>query len=172
MGIEIERKFLVDGDLFNEAYNKSTHPNVPLRICQGYVMEDEDTNTVLRVRLYADYDGMAQPKFGKITLKRGIDSMSRHEFEYDIPGDDADFILRNMCKTAIHKIRRTIPYSDSSPLEWEVDSFINPEYDDLILAEIELPSPDTEIVLPPWIIKEVTDDPQYLNSNLIKRINT
>ena len=167
MGLEIERKFLVDGDYVK----KITANEHPMLITQGYILEDEETNTVLRVRLQAYATGMSEPRLGFITIKRGIDALRREEFEYEIPGEDAEHMLRTMCTTVITKIRRIVPCKHSM-LNWEVDYFMNEEFDGLVIAEIELPSPDTEIFLPSWIREEVTDDPQYLNSNLIKRINT
>jgi CYTH domain-containing protein len=38
----------------------------------------------------------------------------------------------------------------------------------LIIAELELEDENTEINLPDWIEKEVSDDPRYYNSNLAK----
>ena len=166
MSIEIERKFLVDG----EAVKEISKLTLPLIITQGYIMQDEKSNCVLRVRLSAYYSGMKEPRQGYITIKRGIDEMSRHEFEYEIPAKDAEFMLDTMCPHVITKLRRHI--NVDSNLKWEIDFFLNKELDGLVVAEIELPSKDTEIVLPEWIIEEVTDDPQYLNSNLIGRINT
>lgn len=51
---------------------------------------------------------------------------------------------------------------------WEVDVFINPP--NLIIAEVELSKPDEEIIIPEWIGEEVTGDPAYFNSEIIKRI--
>jgi CYTH domain-containing protein len=39
----------------------------------------------------------------------------------------------------------------------------------LIIAEIELNDINTPIDLPDWIAEEVTEDPSYLNINLILR---
>jgi adenylate cyclase len=36
----------------------------------------------------------------------------------------------------------------------------------LIIAEVELSSPEEEVALPPWVGTEVTGDPRYYNSNL------
>lgn len=52
---------------------------------------------------------------------------------------------------------------------WEIDEFTDR---DLVLAEIELPSADTEVEIPewlrPWIEREVTGEVAYLNSTLAK----
>jgi CYTH domain-containing protein len=38
----------------------------------------------------------------------------------------------------------------------------------LVLAEVELPSADAVVALPSWVDREVSDDPRYFNSNLIR----
>ena len=54
-------------------------------------------------------------------------------------------------------------------LVWEVDEFTDR---DLWLAEVELPSADHESHPPDWlaayIVREVTDEPEYLNINLAR----
>ena len=37
-----------------------------------------------------------------------------------------------------------------------------------MLAEVELPADTITITLPPWAGREVSDDPRYFNSNLIR----
>ena len=39
----------------------------------------------------------------------------------------------------------------------------------LIVAEVELKRANQKVSLPPWVGKEVTDDPRYLNANLFKK---
>jgi adenylate cyclase len=46
-----------------------------------------------------------------------------------------------------------------------VDEF-HGKHDGLVVAEIELESEDQVVVLPAFIGKEVTDDPQYYNANM------
>jgi len=52
---------------------------------------------------------------------------------------------------------------------WEVDEFTDR---DLWLAEVELPSADHEAKPPDWlaphIVREVTNEPEYLNINLAR----
>ena len=38
----------------------------------------------------------------------------------------------------------------------------------MILAEVELSDENEKIELPDWIEKEVSDDPKYYNSQLVK----
>lgn len=52
-------------------------------------------------------------------------------------------------------------------LTWEIDEFTDR---DLVLAEVELPARATDVALPDWlrplVVREVTDDPAFLNENL------
>lgn len=45
--------------------------------------------------------------------------------------------------------------------KWEVDFFLE-ENEGLIIAEIELPSLESPLVLPEWVGEEVSQDPRYL----------
>ena len=52
---------------------------------------------------------------------------------------------------------------------WEVDEFLDRT---LVVAEIELSSPDALVELPPWLRavmdREVTDEPEYANARLAR----
>jgi len=54
-------------------------------------------------------------------------------------------------------------------LVWEIDAFTDRE---LVLAEVELPSPNTEAKLPEWlapyVVREVTEESEYVNINLAR----
>ena len=51
---------------------------------------------------------------------------------------------------------------------FEVDVFRG-DNEGLIVAEIELDSPDEEFARPDWLGEEVTGDPAYYNASLSKR---
>ncbi len=148
MGVEIERKFLVDHD----KWHKLDKPEGK-HYKQGYIFSDE-TRTV-RVRIA---DG-----HGYLTLKGGRQGkMSRSEFEYEIPVNDAEELLKTLSQNGTEKIRYRIPAGDFT---WEVDVFLG-DNKGLIVAEKELRSEDDEFKKPDWIGEEVTDDHRYANSNL------
>jgi CYTH domain-containing protein len=63
----------------------------------------------------------------------------------------------------IEKYRYRIPVGDRV---WEVDEFLGANQG-LVLAEVELTHPDQPIELPPWVGQEVSDNPRYLNANLV-----
>lgn len=57
----------------------------------------------------------------------------------------------------------------TGPLSWEIDEFTDR---DLVLAEIELPSPDVVPDIPEWlapyVVREVTMEAEYVNANLAR----
>ena len=149
MGKEIERKYLVTGNAF-KSQGKA------IFIHQGFLSTEKER--VVRVRIKGGK--------GYITIKGISVGVTRSEFEYEIPLKDAKYMLDNLCiKPTIEKHRYILDYKGFT---WEVDEF-HGENEGLVVAEIELPSEDTEFGLPDWIGKEVTDDPRYYNANLIAR---
>ena len=149
MGVEIERKFLVDETLLPELTNGYT-------IKQGYIQTVDHTTVRIRIR----------DKEAFLTIKGKSQGASRLEFEYPIPLSDAQEMLTNLCHTSlIEKTRYLVEHEGHT---WEVDLF-DGSNKGLIIAEIELESEDEEFSLPAWITKEVTDDVRYFNSNLIQR---
>jgi len=86
------------------------------------------------------------------------------EFEYEIPLQDAEELLEICEKPLIEKIRYKV---QEGGFVWEIDVFFR-ENQGLIVAEVELESEDQEFPKPDWVREEVTGDPRYFNSNLIK----
>jgi CYTH domain-containing protein len=102
---------------------------------------------------------------GYLTIKGKTEGISRQEFEYVIPLEDAALMLENLCKKPlIEKIRHRICLEN---LTWEVDEFLG-DNQGLIMAEIELEQEEQVITIPDWIGQEVTGDERYYNSNLQK----
>ena len=67
-------------------------------------------------------------------------------------------------KPLIEKKRYKVPFDG---LTWEIDEFFG-DNAGLIVAEVELKSETQMFQKPPWVGEEVTADPRYFNSNLIK----
>lgn len=67
-------------------------------------------------------------------------------------------------KPLIEKRRFKIP---AGSLVWEIDEFLG-ENAGLIVAEIELPDEDAPFERPVWLGREVSNDPRYFNSNLVR----
>jgi adenylate cyclase len=145
--LEIERKFLVK----NNGWQKGVKG---IKYQQGYL--STDSSRTVRVRL--------EGKLGKLTIKGKKIGIAGDEFEYDIPADDAKYLLDNLCKKpTIKKTRYRVPFEN---LIWEVDVFEG-ENKGLVIAEVELNSADQKFKTPSWIGKEVTQDHRFRNANLV-----
>jgi adenylate cyclase len=146
MALEIEKKFLVTEDVWRNAQGTMYR--------QGYLNSEKRRN--VRVRIIEDK--------GYLTVKGMARGAVRAEYEYDIPKDEAEAMLNDLCeKPLIEKKRYKIKYKGHL---WEVDEFFG-ENKGLILAEVELEREDENLIIPEWIGEEVTGDPKYFNSNLI-----
>lgn len=141
--IEIERKFLVKRENFPQSGNKTV-------LKQGYLSVDPER--VVRVRIEGD--------LAWITVKGKMKGISRPEFEYQIPVEDAENLLLLTVSPPIEKIRHRI---EVDGMLWEVDEFLALNQG-LIVAEIELESETQEFSLPDWVGEEVTSDHKYYNS--------
>ena len=148
MAQEIERKFLFSPD----GIDLSSYPHVNYR--QGYLMRDGAT---LRIRIAGDK--------AFLTLKGVTRGISRSEFEYPVPVEDAEQILKEFCGSSIiEKERYFVEWKGS---KWECDVFAGTNKG-LFLAEIELSSEEEYFEIPDWIIKEVSGDSRFYNSRLVR----
>ena len=146
--IEIERKFLVKTNEFKNLAVSS------VAIKQAYLSKDPLRTVRIRIK----------NKQAFLTIK-GISSasgMSRFEWEKELTLEEGEMLFQLALPTVIVKTRYIVP---QGALSFEVDVFEG-DHQGLILAEIELPSESTSIVLPPWIGKEVTGNQRYYNSYL------
>lgn len=148
MPVEIERKFLVHSKEWEKV--KPIHFDV---IKQGYLFKSKEKT--IRIRTKGDK--------GFITIKGETKGITRSEFEYSIPFEEANELLENMCNKFIFKRRYTFPHGKHV---WEIDEFISPKKG-LILAEIELSDPNEKFESPNWLDIEVSDDPAYFNANML-----
>ena len=97
---------------------------------------------------------------------------SRPEWEKEISLQEAEDLFA-LCKPgSVDKTRWIVPADSfaslgmtSTPRCFEVDEF-HGENDGLVMAEIELGSPDEPFERPSWLGKEVTDDKRYYNGYL------
>ena len=147
--MEIEHKFLVSGPYKHLATDIS-------HIVQGYLSDDPERTVRIRIR---DDEAF-------ITIKgpSSSDGLSRLEWEQAIPLNQARQLLTLCLPGTIDKHRHIVPYEGH---RWEVDEF-HGHLEGLTLAELEVPSADTEFVAPPFLGPEVTGDPRYYNSQLRK----
>jgi CYTH domain-containing protein len=144
MATEIERKFLVRDTQWRQGAG--------VKFSQGYL--NRDLERTVRVRIAGEK--------AHLTIKGVTRGASRAEFEYEIPVADAEQLLRLSDGPIIEKNRHIVVHNGS---KWEVDEFLG-DNAGLVVAEIELTSPDQPFSRPPWLGIEVTDDARYYNSNL------
>ncbi len=150
MGLEIERKYLVDG----ESWRDTACAGVPM--LQGYVSVTPE-HTV-RVRVAGTR--------GFLTLKGGHCGIRRQEFEYEIPETDAREMLMLFCRDRlVSKVRYPVMVGGRL---WTVDVF-DGNNRGLVVAEIELPSEETAFPMPEWAGAEVSGDRRYSNAALSAR---
>jgi adenylate cyclase len=147
MGLEIERKFLVN----HQEWAKTEKPKGEF-YRQGYILTDP--KKTIRVR---ETDSKSF-----LTIKGISVGASRPEFEYEIPKEDAQQMLDMFAVSDLTKIRYKI---DCDNKIWEIDEFLG-KNEGLIVAEIELSSEDETFTIPDWIAEEVTGECKYYNSNL------
>lgn len=140
---EIERKFLVNSEKFPRTESKVV-------MKQGYLSVDPER--VVRVRIEGDQ--------AWITIKGRMTGISRPEFEYPVPVEDAENLLLLALNPPVEKIRHRI---ESEGTYWEVDEFLGTNRG-LFLAEVELDEELQEFHRPGWLGEEVTSDRRYYNS--------
>jgi adenylate cyclase len=150
MSLEIERKFLVNGPFKEKAVGATD-------IVQGYLCADPSHSVRVRIK----------DKRGFLTVKGKGDptGRSRYEWEKEIPLFEAMELLSLCLHMKVVKTRYLVPGGGHT---FEVDVF-HEENEGLIIAELELVSPDEEFEKPDWLGKEVTGDPAYYNASLSVR---
>ena len=149
MGREIERKFLVAGI-----------PDFTGKKCVSMVQAylSVETGRIIRIRIAGDEGFLA------IKSDSSGGNIGRDEWEYRIPLNDALEMLDLCIPGKIEKTRYYFPYGNHT---WEVDIF-HGRNEGLVIAEIELKSESDVYERPGWLGEEITGNPEYYNSNLIK----
>ncbi len=148
MGLEIERKFLVD-------IRKWKPTDRGTRLVQAYL--SIEPNPTVRVRIAGEK--------AFLTIKGRTKTISRPEFEYEIPVDEAQEMMKLAISNPVEKIRYEIMIEG---FLWEVDVF-SEKNEGLVIAEIELESEDQSFPRPDWLLTEVSGDRRYYNSYLSER---
>ena len=145
MSIEIERKFLVNNlDFLNKIKGEI--------YIQAYFLKSE--GKVLRIRV-------TETK-AFLTIKQSQTQLSRLEFEYEIPIQDAKILIENSESHPIEKRRYKVLHLGHL---WEIDVFES-KNKGLVIAEIELESENESFEKPEWLGEEVSHDSRYFNSHL------
>jgi CYTH domain-containing protein/CHAD domain-containing protein len=153
--LEIERKYLLRG------CPPEAEAVAGMRIEQGWLPGER-----LRERLRRVIAPDGQVRFTR-TVKLGpIDA--RIEVEEETSAELFASLWPLTASARVFKRRHVVPHAD---LRWEIDVFLDR---DLVLAEVELPSTDVEPAMPGWLApfveRDVTHDPAFLNANLARPV--
>lgn len=148
MAIEIERKFLVKNDSYKEKAFGHNH------IQQGYLCSSNERTVRVRIRDERAYLTIKGP-----TPKGGLHCF---EFEKEITYEEGKQLMR-LCESGIiDKVRWLVDFGSHT---FEVDEFLGAN-EGLVMAEVELTSPEEHVDIPDFIGQEVTGDNRYFNSQL------
>jgi len=152
-GTEIERKWLLDAP----PAGLDRHPSEPIR--QGYLAITDEVE--VRVRQVA---GRAV-----LTVKSIADRV-RVEEEVEIGSERFDALWPLTEGRRVEKTRHRIPVGgpgEPSDLTIELDVYAG-ALAGLVTAEVEFPSEAAAVAFtpPPWLTRDVTDDPRYKNRAL------
>ena len=148
MALEIERRFLIKNDQWK---NFITHK---ILIEQGYLSYNLK-DWIIRIR----FDGN---KF-KIALKKHIRNFTNYEYEYSIPNSEGEKIMATLTKS----IKKERFFLEFDQREWIIDCFKDKNFP-LEIAEIELNSETEEVIIPPFLSREITGLKIFTNLNLTK----
>ena len=143
--MEIERKFTV------KSIPKDIDSYESILMEQAYLC----TDPVVRIRRENDRYVLTYKGSGLMAME-----------EYNLPLNESAFLhlLPKADGVIVRKRRYLIPEKDG--LTIELDVFKEPV--DLVMAEVEFPSvEEADAYIPPkWFDKDVTNDPDYHNSNI------
>ena len=149
MALEIERRFLIKNDNWKEFITNK------ISIEQGYLSKSLD-DWIIRIRFTGN-------EF-KIALKKHIASFTNFEFEYLIPRSDGEKIMSNLSNT----IKKERFFLEVEKKSWIIDCFKENNYP-LEIAEIELSNEKEDLILPPFISKEITGLKNFSNFSLTNK---
>jgi adenylate cyclase len=150
VAIEIERKFLVRSPGWRQQVATSH------RIIQGYLANTSSSS--VRVRL-ADGEGT-------LSVKAMTPGLSREEFEYQVPADEARQMLAALCEgPRVEKQRHIVVFEGH---RFEVDEFAGDNHG-LVIAELELEDESQPVPRPAWMGEEVTCHPRYYSFRLSRQ---
>ena len=147
-GMEIERKFMVRGNDYKSLAYASD------RIKQGYICSGHGRTVRVRLRGGRGYLTIKGP-----SLDGGL---SRYEFEKEISVEEAEQLFRLCEPGIIDKTRFLVKCGNHT---FEVDEFYG-ENEGLVMAEVELQSPDEPFERPAFLGLEVTGDRRFYNGHL------
>lgn len=151
-GVEIERKYLL------RALPRVLRGAAAAEVDQGWLPGERLRERVRRVR-----DAAGERYVRTVKLGSGV---ARVEVEEACDRALFDALWPLTRERRVRKRRYRVP---EGALVWEIDAFTDRA---LVLAEVELPATDAEVVVPSWlapyVVREVTDEGAYVNANLAR----
>lgn len=147
---EIERKFRVKNTTFLQETTSK------FKIVQGYLNSNPDRTVRIRLK--------ENKAFITVKGKSNDAGTTRFEWEKEINYTEAEQLIQLCEDFIIEKIRYEVTYLNQL---FEIDIFEG-KNTGLIIAEIELESPNQKVVFPDWLGKEVTGDVRFYNAYLSK----
>ena len=149
MPLETERKFLTVSDAWQPSCVRS------VKLTDGLIAAADGRK--VRVRIAGDE--------AFLTVKGARKGLSREEFEYPIPLEDAKHLIAHHCEGRVVTKTRHFVVVDGFTFELDVyDGLL----DGIIIAEAELTSPDQVIPRPSWLGEEVTGREEYRKINMLR----
>lgn len=149
MAIEIERKFLVVSDAWQDQCIRK------VALCDALLLAADGRK--LRVRISDDR--------AMLTFKGRRSGLARQEFDFEIPLPEArDLLQHHSDGRILEKTRHIVPFGD---LVWEVDVY-GGVLAGIVIAEVELPSEGFPLLRPDWIGEEVTGREDFRKINLLR----
>lgn len=149
-GVEVERKYLLRAKPSQMPRGRLQH------LDQGYLPGERLVERVRRVRV-----GRSIRHFRTVKGGTGI---RRLEIEEECT---AELFAKLWPLTKGKRVKKRRYLVPDGTLTWAIDVFTDRE---LVLAEVELPSVEAEVTLPPWlaevVVREVTDEAAYVNAVL------
>ena len=149
MPLEIERKFLVNGNFKKFASSK-------INIIQGYLSLAPER--AVRIRIQGEKAFITIKGIGNAT------GASRYEWEKEIPVAEAGELIKLCEPGIIEKERYEVKAGNHI---FEVDEFFG-ENAGLVIAEVELNDENELFDKPEWLGEEVTGNEKYYNLMLMK----
>lgn len=155
--VEIERKFIIEMPDISALRTAPDHTES--RITQIYLESETGVTHRVRLREYPDRTVATETK------KIRIDSMSAVEDEREITLAEFEEKSREIAHGTrpVCKTRHTLRHG-----AYVIEIDVYPEWQSTAILEVELPTRETRVELPPYIrvIREVTGDRKYSNASL------
>lgn len=157
--MEIERKFLLKTNEWRDHVNGFTKD-----IRQTYIVNTPQMIVRIGASVHKqDWEEIDRKAY--LTIKTPREGLVRHETETELDHFDAVGMIIHATDNGCPLIKKTRYHIERGELLWEIDEFLDDNYK-IIIAEVEVPHENYNMVLPPWVGPEVTHDPRYYNANM------